>query len=70
MPVILAPEHYELWHDAKMQDENHAIAMLKPFEPKLMRRHLVSTRVNQVENDDADCSARVELPEPMPTLFG
>ena len=70
MPVILAPENYELWLDASMQDENRALAMLKPFEPKLMKRHPVSTRVNQVANDDAECAAPVELPEPMPTLFG
>jgi putative SOS response-associated peptidase YedK len=70
MPVILAPENYDLWLDAEMQDENRVLAMLKPFEPKLMKRHPVSTRVNLVANDDAECAARIELPEPMPTLFG
>jgi putative SOS response-associated peptidase YedK len=70
MPVILAPDNYELWLDARMQDENRALAMLKPFEPKLMKRHPVSTRVNYVANDDAECAAQVELAEPMPTLFG
>ena len=70
MPVILAAKHYELWLDAKMQDENRALAMLEPFDPSLMKRHPVSARVNEVANDDAECSAPVELPEPMPTLFG
>lgn len=69
MPVILDPEDYGLWLDAEMQDENRALQVLKPFEPKLMRRHPVSTRVNQVANDGPECSAPVELPEPIPTLF-
>jgi hypothetical protein len=47
MPVILAPENYELWLDASMQYENRALAMLKPFEPTLMKRHPVSTRVTK-----------------------
>jgi hypothetical protein len=33
--------------------------MLKPFDPALMR-YPVSTRVNQVQNDDADCAKPLE----------
>jgi putative SOS response-associated peptidase YedK len=34
--------------------------MLAPFEPALMRRYPVSTRVNHVANDDAECAKPVE----------
>jgi len=37
--------------------------LLKPRNAKIMRSYPVSTRVNQVINDDAACSAQVELVE-------
>jgi hypothetical protein len=33
--------------------------MLKPFNPDLMRRYEVSSRVNLVKNDDAACAEPV-----------
>jgi len=39
--------------------------MLRPFDPALMRRYPVSTRVNHVVNDDAECAKPLEL-EPSP----
>jgi putative SOS response-associated peptidase YedK len=34
--------------------------MLRPFDDALMNRYPVSTRVNQVQNDDADCAKPLE----------
>ena len=61
MPVILSPENYDLWLDPGFRDTPSLSEMLKPFDPVLMRRYPVSTRVNHVVNDDANCSKPVEL---------
>jgi len=42
--------------------------MLKPYDPRMLRRYPVSTRVNHVAHDDAECSAPVES-QTSPTLF-
>ncbi len=60
MPVILRPDNYTLWLDPAFRDLACASRMLRPFETGPMRRYPVSTRVNQVENDDADCAKPVE----------
>lgn len=69
MPVILAPEHHGRWLDPSMQDVATAAGLLKPFDPKLMKRYPVSTRVNLVANDGPECSAPVTLPAATATLF-
>jgi putative SOS response-associated peptidase YedK len=69
MPVILPHELHAPWLDSRMQDGERAIELLKPFDPNLMRRHPVGTRVNQVANDGAECCAPVEVPKPAATLF-
>jgi SOS response associated peptidase (SRAP) len=51
MPVILCPDNYTLWLDPALTDLAYVSRMLRPFEPALMRRYPVSTRVNQVENE-------------------
>jgi putative SOS response-associated peptidase YedK len=66
MPVILSPDNYDLWLDPDFRNTASVGEMLRPFEPKLMRRYPVSTRVNQVQNDDADCANPVE-PDSSPT---
>jgi hypothetical protein len=40
--------------------------MLKPYDTVLIRGYPVSTRVNQVLNEDADCAKPVE-PDATPT---
>jgi putative SOS response-associated peptidase YedK len=55
MPVILSSDNYDLWLDPAFRDTASVAGMLKPFDPSMMRRYPVSTRVNQVQNDDADC---------------
>jgi putative SOS response-associated peptidase YedK len=58
MPVILSPEHYDLWLDPGFWDACSLSAMLRPFNASSMKRYPVSTRVNTVANDDPECAAR------------
>ena len=69
MPVILDPGGYDLWLDPGMRDVGAASDLLKPYGARLMRCYPVSSRVNSVTNDDADCSAPVELAEAQAQLF-
>ena len=61
MPVILKPENYDLWLDPAFRNMASVSEMLKPFEAAMMRSYPVSTRVNQVQNDDADCAKPVAV---------
>jgi putative SOS response-associated peptidase YedK len=61
MPVILDPDNYDLWLDPGMRDVSVASDLLKPYDARLMRCYPVSTRINHVANDDAECSAPVQL---------
>jgi putative SOS response-associated peptidase YedK len=69
MPVILNLDDYDLWLDPGMTDLATASDLLKPFDAKLMRRYPVSNRVNNVANDDEECSRVIELSESQTTLF-
>lgn len=59
MPVILAPEAYDVWLDPAFTRVAELQPLLKPYAGA-MRRYRVSSRVNQVKNDDAECAAEVE----------
>jgi len=52
MPLIVPPEAYEQWLDPSAPDAESLIA---PFSAQPMTYWPVSTRVNSVKNDDADC---------------
>ena len=69
MPVILDPDAYDLWLDPGMTNEAAASDMLKPYDARLMRRYPVSTRINQVANDDEECSRPVEAAPIQNRLF-
>jgi len=69
MPVILEPDNYDLWLDPGMRDVAAASELLKPCDARLMRCHPVSSRVNHVANDDAECSKPVELAQTQSGLF-
>lgn len=69
MPVILDPDRYDLWLDPGMHDMRAVSDMLKPYDARMMRCYPVSNRVNSVANDDAECSAVVELAENQNRLF-
>jgi hypothetical protein len=70
MPAILRPDDYDLWLNPTAQNTESALRLLLPYTGP-MRRYPVSTRVNQVQNDDADCTNPVELEVPAQSqLFG
>jgi putative SOS response-associated peptidase YedK len=69
MPVILEPDNYGLWLDPGMRDVPVASELLKPYDARLMRCYPVSTRINQVANDDAECCRPVELAQIQDRLF-
>jgi putative SOS response-associated peptidase YedK len=69
MPVILDPDTYDLWLDPGMKDVGAASELLRPYDARLMRCYPVSTRINHVANDDAECSRSVEPVETQNTLF-
>jgi putative SOS response-associated peptidase YedK len=52
MPLIVPPEAYEQWLDPAAADAESLIA---PFSAQPMTYWPVSTRVNSVKNDDAEC---------------
>lgn len=60
MPVILNPDNHELWLDPAFRDTASLSEMLRPFGAGQMRRYPVSTRINQMQNDDPDCAGPVE----------
>lgn len=69
MPVILDPDSYDLWLDPGMQDVRAISELLKPYDAHSMRCYPVSPRVNHVENDDEDCSRRIEVAQTQNSLF-
>jgi len=69
MPVILDPDRYDLWLDPGMQDVAAICELLKPYDARLMRCYPVSTRLNHVANDDAECSVAVDIAMPRSDLF-
>jgi len=69
MPVILDPDRYDIWLDPGMRDITTASELLKPYDAQFMRSYPISTRINQVANDDQECSAPVELAQIQNSLF-
>ncbi len=61
MPVILGKADYDLWLDPGMANVEGISDLLKPFDARLMRMFPVSSRVNQVQNDDQECSIPLRL---------
>ena len=69
MPVILEPDCYDLWLDPGMTNVEAVSEMLKPCDARTMRCYPVSTRVNHVVNDDAECSIPVKPAQVQGALF-
>lgn len=61
MPVILNPGEYDVW--LKPGGTQAALKFLRPYTGQ-MRGFPVSSRVNQVQNDDAECAEPIELETP------
>ena len=64
MPVILQKDDYDLWLDPRMTDVEAISDLLKPFDARSMHSYAVSSRVNQGQNDDPECSKPVEVEVP------
>jgi putative SOS response-associated peptidase YedK len=64
MPVILSPANYDLWLDPGFRDTATTTHMLKPFDAELMRRYVVSERINNTANDDPECSQPIGPTQP------
>ena len=50
---------YDLWHDPGFQKPDTVCDLLKRFNADLMKRYVVSSRVNLVKNDDPTCAESV-----------
>lgn len=68
MPVILDRADYDFWLDPGMTNIEAISVTLKPYDARMMRCYPVSTRVNRVANDDAECSTPIEI-QPQANLF-
>lgn len=55
MPVILPPEQYDLWLDARCQDTEKLTKLLRPCSAKDLVAYRVSTLVNNPKNDVVKC---------------
>ena len=53
MPLIIAREDWDRWLDPDLTDAAEIEQLLKPFPAEEMRAYPVSSRVNNVKNDDA-----------------
>jgi hypothetical protein len=53
----------DLWLDPGMTNVEVVSDLLKPFDVRVMRMFLVSSRVNHVANDDKQCSRPVDITE-------
>ncbi len=70
MPVILNRADYASWLNPGNRDTNVASGLLVPYAGS-MRRYSVSTRINQLQNDDAERARPIELePSAQGQLFG
>ena len=52
-----------------MQNVGEISQLLRPYDSKSMRCYPVSTRINHVANDDAECSRPVEVEQIQNRLF-
>jgi putative SOS response-associated peptidase YedK len=69
MPAILDPRCYDMWLDPGATDTAVVSELLKPLDARLMSSFPVSSRVNRPDNDDAECSAPVEIVQSQGRLF-
>ena len=55
IPVILAPQDYDLWLDPAVQEADRLRPLLRPYPAEDMESYPVSTRVNNPTNDTPGC---------------
>jgi putative SOS response-associated peptidase YedK len=70
MPVIIAPEQFDLWLGNGDEDTKAATGLIKPAPDELLEAIPVSADVNRVANDNPSLIARAEMlsaePPPKP----
>ena len=69
MPVILAPEAFDLWLDSANVDATTAAALIAPAPENLLEAYEVATAVNRTANDNPKLLERMAAgaePEPAP----
>lgn len=59
MPVVLAPEDWQLWLDPTQQDVARLAPLMVACSDAELETFAVSRRVNSPANDDAECAAPV-----------
>ena len=57
MPVIIAPEDFDLWLDPAVRDAEALAHLLRPFPAERMEAFPVSKHVNSPTRDDPACAA-------------
>ncbi len=55
MPVILAPDRYDVWLDREVREPERLLPLLSPCPPDWLEPSPVSSRINNVRNDDPAC---------------
>ena len=60
MPVLLAPEKYDLWLDPGSRDQERLHSLLHPYPSEEMIAWPVGTRVNNPAHDTPECIARLD----------
>ena len=66
MPVVIAPEAFDLWLDSAHVDATTAAALIAPAPDGLFEAYEVSTAVNRAANDSAALIAPVGSPADNP----
>ena len=70
MPAILEPHQYDLWLDPGVTDPEQLQPLLRPFNPRLMKKYPLSPRISNVNNDDPECIQEVPADDAAtPLLF-
>ena len=69
MPVILDPDSYDLWLDPVVRNVAVISELLKPYDARLMKCYPVSARINNVANDDEECSHPAKVVQGQSNLF-
>ena len=63
MPVILKPQHYDLWLDPKVRDQGLLKQLLSPYPFEEMVVQPVSPKVNKASYDAPDCVEVIPVEE-------
>jgi len=69
MPVIHSRDDYDVWLDPGRTNVDAISDLLKPLNASLMRVYPGCRRINQVQNDDKDCSRLVTQDQPPGSFF-